>query len=139
MARFRYVIQFHSTMEIQNNYTMVIIVFYLQTIHQKKTFTNTFVSKMRKPKSKYNFCSFQQNLINFSWINLDQLIRPYYEFPNSLLNGFKNDETTTVTINECWNQCETNSFIKCAAISFNNNQIWKQCVTRGWYIKLRLK
>ena len=39
---------------------------------------------------------------------------------NSILNGFKNDETTTVTINECWNQCETNSFIKCAAISFNN-------------------
>ena len=28
--------------------------------------TKTFVSKMRRPKSKYNFCSFQQNLINIS-------------------------------------------------------------------------
>ena len=49
------------------------------------------------------------------------MIRPYYEFPNSWLNGFQNNETmTTVTINECWGLCETNSFIKCAAISFNN-------------------
>ena len=49
------------------------------------------------------------------------MIRPYYEFPNILLNGFQNNETTaTVSINECWNLCETNSFIKCAAISFNN-------------------
>ena len=49
------------------------------------------------------------------------MIRPYYEFPNSLLNGFKNnDNTTTLSINECWNLCETNSFINCAAISFNN-------------------
>ena len=50
------------------------------------------------------------------------MIRPYYEFPNSLLNGFQNDEnTTTVSINECWNLCKTNSLSrKCAAISFNN-------------------
>ena len=83
--------------------------------------TKTFVSKIRKPKSSVNICWFHQNFINISWINLDQLIRSYYEFPNSLLNGFKNNEnTTTVTINECWDLCETNSFIKCAAISFNN-------------------
>ena len=49
------------------------------------------------------------------------MIRPYYEFPNILLNGFQNNETTTTfTINECWNLCETNSLIKCAAISFHN-------------------
>ena len=51
---------------------------------------------------------------------IDQLLKPYYEFPSILLNGFQNnDNTITVTISECWNLCETNSIIKCTAISYN--------------------
>ena len=38
-----------------------------------------------------------------------------------MLNGFQNDDglTQTGTISDCWNLCETNSIIKCAAISYN--------------------
>ena len=58
----------------------------------------------------------------YFYINQDQVQIPYYEFPNVLLNGFQNLENImmkTETISECWNLCETNSLIKCAAISYN--------------------
>ena len=42
-----------KTKLVIQKYYMVIIVFCLLTIHQKK---KTFVSKMRKPKSSFNIC-----------------------------------------------------------------------------------
>ena len=48
----------------------------------------------------------------------EQTLTSYYEFPNILLDGYKN-VTKKVAMKDCWNLCETNSIIKCAAISYN--------------------
>ena len=54
-------------------------------------------------------------------INKDQLLTPpYYEYPGIFLNGFQ-DNATILSMNGCWNLCETNEFTKCAAISYNHS------------------